>query len=601
MKKSLFILIDYADREKLDADLLKQCDLLAMTPSAMLFFEENGMQYMTFDDFYTYKEFRIDNSKLMSDTEDLFSILDKKYESFLNFPRAFTGNIYWFLIFFAKVHYISKICDRIKNKYDKRYLAGNESYKTDFKVEIKFSFRGITFNSFNNGLKNTVSILRAFLSPSCLWFKKASGKRFGAGVIRYRLLHSLNRKAKNIQTTLKSLLSKEKGPIFLIQDGYEVEFLKRYMRGYSYVKPIKRLLKMTQENEKKQDLKPLFGEEIDKFAERWFPTFKNHILELFRLYHREIICKLNFFSRETKELFKSTKPAALFYSTYANRIYEDVCAYTANTNDIPIFYFQHGGAATSAFCKHPYQKYLEHNKKIEKINIFQSKIERELFLKDVSPESRALGSIKLYDIYDKQKKEKRSEKKRNILYCTGPFTFYSYKDLMTNVSDKELFEVNKTIIKAVSKFSLEMDIKLSLLEESYYSLYFERVLKNIKSSNIRILSGFPAECIMNKYGLLIFSDLVTTLLPVAIILDTPVIAYLKDTSYMREETMSDIEKRFYIARNDEELDRYVKLYSEGKLKSKFCLDLVDKYTFPVDTGNPGINITDYIREKIDAF
>lgn len=97
----VIVLIDNADLTSIDSFLLEKCDRIAMTPSAMLALEQRGLTYLTFDDFYDYRQFRIDNTELIKATDNLFSVLDKKYESFLKFPRAFTGNIYLFLVFFC--------------------------------------------------------------------------------------------------------------------------------------------------------------------------------------------------------------------------------------------------------------------------------------------------------------------------------------------------------------------------------------------------------------------------------------------------------------------------------------------------------------------
>ena len=74
--------------------------------------------------------------------------------------------------------------------------------------------------------------------------------------------------------------------------------------------------------------------------------------------------------------------------------------------------------------------------------------------------------------------------------------------------------------------------------------------------------------------------------------------YLKDLSYLRKETMPDLAKRFYLAQNRSDLEKYISLYTQGKLKSKFSFDIVDKYVFPVKNGNPAVNISNYIQAKI---
>jgi len=172
---------------------------------------------------------------------------------------------------------------------------------------------------------------------------------------------------------------------------------------------------------------------------------------------------------------------------------------------------------------------------------------------------------------------------------------------MGNVCDKELFEKNKDIINSVKKFQLQMDIKLIETPERDQYLYFKKVVKNRERENIRVLKGFPAEEIIGNYGLIILDYLVSALLPVSIVLDCPTIIYLKDTSYLKEETKPDLEERFYLVNNKSDLEKHISLYASGKLKSKFSSDMVDKYAFPINAGDPGIRISDYMRKKTSEY
>ena len=56
MDKELLILVDHVDIKAIDPDLLTRCDRLAMTSDAMKAFKQNGLSYLTFDDFYDHKE-----------------------------------------------------------------------------------------------------------------------------------------------------------------------------------------------------------------------------------------------------------------------------------------------------------------------------------------------------------------------------------------------------------------------------------------------------------------------------------------------------------------------------------------------------------------
>ena len=77
MNKALILLVDYLNLKSVNADLLERCDRVAMSPGAMVAFEESELSYLTFDDFYEYRQFRHDSTELTKATDDLFSRLDK--------------------------------------------------------------------------------------------------------------------------------------------------------------------------------------------------------------------------------------------------------------------------------------------------------------------------------------------------------------------------------------------------------------------------------------------------------------------------------------------------------------------------------------------
>ena len=59
--------------------------------------------------------------------------------------------------------------------------------------------------------------------------------------------------------------------------------------------------------------------------------------------------------------------------------------------------------------------------------------------------------------------------------------------------------------------------------------------------------------------------------------------------------MSDLCNRCYIARNKSELRELLDKYKAGKLPSKWNEDIIDNYMYPIENGNPGENIAEYIE------
>ena len=600
-KKDVILLIDYIDLDSIDSSLLKKCDRVAMTTDAMLAFKQKKLSYMTFDDIYCRREFHKDNTRLIESTETLFYLLDKRYEVLLKFPRAFTANIVYFLSFFANTYYISRICKKIETDYAKIYLVGTSQYQGKFKVEMDFSLNGIAFNKFNVGLLNRINIFREYLSPACIWFDGNKRSLFGLKIIRYKykILHAVQqicRRAFTIFTKRKSFAQRDS--IYIIQDGYEVKFLKRCMPGFNYIKPLNKLRQIIANIDNDNlSIDYLYDITIRDFANQWFPGFEEHIFELFDTYNNRILSYLRPFLEYIERRFESDKPVALYYSIGANRICEDMYAYVANKKDVPVFYFQHGG--TTIFYKHPHQKYVEQNVNIKKINIYHSRVENNFFMNRESSGSKALGSARLYDLHNSYRKKGADDKAR-ILYCVSVFNPYNYRDLMTNITDKEFFNINHEILDIVDNYKLAIDIKVHPSDENYNYHYFIHLLEQGNRKDIRVLKGFPIEMIIDNYRLLILDCIGTILVPISLVLDIPVILYLKDSSLLREETVSDLRERFYIVKSRSDLEKYIALYKAGKLRSKFSLDIIDKYAFGTNSKEPSDLISDFIKQRLST-
>jgi len=599
MNKNLLILIDYAELSFADPSILKKCNRLALTPAAALAFEESMLPYQTLNELYDVKNFQQDNLEMMREAEGLLGVLDKKYEPLLNVPRSFTGSIYWFLVFFADIRYINKICNEIREDYTKVYLMGSCAYEESLEIDLN-SCDANTLAASSVGIKRKVDMLKRRLNPECIWLPNSEGPLHSINMNRYQLGYLFRKLLKKAISQLLRLFSwdgndRKKTFIFAIQGEYEVRLLRSYMRDFCFTDPIRVLLEASERGQAGK-MRPLFAKELEGFVARWFPEFRQVVFDFVTVYHDKMLSHLKKFSEDFVKMLDDYNPAALFYATCSHIIYEDVCAYFANEKDIPVFYFQHGGA--TILCNNPYQKYLEQNNNIKKINILHAKREEELLKKDLSMDCYGSGSINLYRFYNSHRRVIFNSQ-RKVLYCSALLNLYSYKDIiMVNLPDKHILEMSKDVVNIIHKFHLKMDIKVHPGDESYNYLYFKSLLKRRHSKNIRILRGFPVERVIRKYGLMILDQITSMLIPISIVLNIPVILYLKEMPDVSEEVMGDMKKRFYIVRDRSELERYLNLYTEDRLEPKFSLDMVDKYAFPIECGDPGFAISKYVQERI---
>ena len=110
-----------------------------------------------------------------------------------------------------------------------------------------------------------------------------------------------------------------------------------------------------------------------------------------------------------------------------------------------------------------------------------------------------------------------------------------------------------------------------------------------------IIYNIPAESIMKLYGLIIINSLSSAVVSYALSLKVPIVLYLKELSLVNPLVMEDLRRRCYIVHDREMLSDILSKYAMGKLPSKWSKEIVDRYVYPVESGDPGQNIANYIR------
>ncbi|MFA5068964.1 MAG: hypothetical protein WC487_02465 [Candidatus Omnitrophota bacterium] len=595
--RSAVILIDHAGLELIGRMLPADIDKVAMTADAMLAFGEKGAPFRVFNDFFDIGDFRRGNTAMMREAGELLCLLDRQNAKALGYERAFSGNILYFVTFFTNLYYIHNVCRGLKRKYDRLYLAGSSCYDKVFDINMDMSLNGLAFHGFNIGLANKVSMLRHLLLLECYWRQAKTCRHVNWFYYLYKARRAVKKAVKHLFVSrLGSVKKYRNGRIYIMQDGYEIGYIKDRMPEYNYVNPLDGLKSAGYSFEA-----VAFGMDdsstraIREFCDKWFDGFNNDVNRLFDCYCRQVASHVTPFVNYARSCFNRHKPAALYFSAGACRISEDIFAYIANKRQIPVYYFQHGG--TTMFYTHPYQDYVEQNPVIDKTNMYHSKAELDFFSSGGRRKSYAPGSDRLYNFYH-ARKSNRTRRKKKILYCSSPFNAYNYRDLMTNSTDSDLFQINSDVIDCVSGLGLAMSVKVHPSDEGFNYVYFRHMVKAKKAGGVGIVRGIPAEAIIDRYGLLILDYIGTALIPVSFALDMPVIIYLKDRSLLRGSFEKDLYARFHIVSCRQELESCLSSYREDRLGSKFSAGLMEKYAFRLDSGRPSDAIVEIIKRDI---
>jgi hypothetical protein len=597
MGKRLVVLPGYCEPEVLKSLLPADSQVLALTPMAMSVAETLGLHFITPDDFYRVEKYRNDLLELNRKAESLFANLDRICEKAVNFPLAFSGNIYWFQILFADFLYLTELSSRLRKQYTSISLIA-ESQKLNWE---RLNYRSLERLKVTHGFENKVSLLAQILNPEFLDFGAQHLPKIPPGVkwlaylrkvpggIKRRIFRS-GREACRFH--LNRLAAKKLPCIFVIQGGYELNNLRPLMSDYEWIDPVLLLSEKISTSEPvrydfEEIRKPLHAFLVDEFHG------SSDVLEgIFSRFYEEVIGRLTYWRSYLEDMIEAFKPKALFYSISATTIPEAMIAHLANARGIPIINFQHGGA--SVFTRHPYQKYLEANQRVKKILIINAKAE-EKQAQHLGSECRVFGSSTRYKLL----KDEPILKNNKVLYCCGGMPYFTYKELLFNESDAEYFKSSDEILRAASESSLHIDIKPHPSDEKYSYSYFSNLVKSNGYHNVKIIYGAMAENIIKSYGLIILEYLVSAIVPSIMGLKIPVILYLKDLSFVHEHVLPDLESRCYIIQDYASLVNTLRLHKANSLAPKWTEDFVDRYIYPTMQEDPIVGISGYIRGILD--
>ncbi|RLB09147.1 MAG: hypothetical protein DRG39_07885 [Deltaproteobacteria bacterium] len=542
------VVADYVTPNKLRG--LRQ--VLALTCGAMLACDEAGVRYSVPDDFYPYGQFRKDFLRQVS-----------KLENALNSMRgtslAYADNIYWFICYHGNYVYLSKLISRMKKDGVRATSIICSHYQPFPEKKRMLSFESLNFGQFSFGLSNKISILQELTGAIIL---QCGGKGKGRRLVSFSDI-------KKYLTQLKLPgRGKGRGNIWVVQGGYEVSLLERYLPEFNFIDIMKEVGRIDFPRAPKDSL-------LDYST---YPSaislFGAPLKKLFAIYYEDIIRRLPAYEAHCERKFIQDKPRALFFSVGANKAHEALLVRMANRKGVPVFYFQHGGGGTFGFS--PLHKYIEDSRGAKVI-----KIEREQF-----------GSIALFNL----RKSFQEKPTKDVLYCAGPPPFHVYKDLLHNCSESWSYKAHREIIETVSKCGLQLDIQVHPQEQECMKGYFMRLPK---PGTVKVLWKQPAESILKNYRLIIIDYLTSALTPAVLMTRVPVICYTEDVEGIANPTiLVELKKRVQFVGDPDSLWRALKEVVGREVASE---EFTKKYILPLGNIDPGQVMADYVQMQIRGY
>jgi len=589
---------DFSSLKKL---LSASTDILVLEQSVMVVLDKKGVKYKVIEDYYSADQYVQDSYIYHKKVESLFSQLDKVCENISNFPYAYSGNESYLLTWFDDLLYLEKLIQTLQNKYEKIFLYATHKPKKisnnllNFEKLNSYKINGTISIPVERSTKRRVQLIYNSIDLCFVKDMHSSQKRIPLKqkIKRFfnRLYWYIDRKVhmSNSPWTFNTSFRKS---LYVIQGAYEVLYLKKYLSGFQYLNPVTKL----RQNIAMERPIDMLGISIDNilksFMKEHFYFLGGYFDLIINSYHLEVVGRISSFKEQFEYSIQKDKPNLLLLSVGTRDVFDVVCCHVANYYKIPVILFQHGG--TSIFSPSAYQKSVEYNQKVLKTLVVQSGKEGD---KIQNKETMILhmGSIQMYEKNHTSYVKKPS---KDILFCLGPDANVTFRFLLHHYSINKKHQQSVDVLSTIEDITLPVDIKLHPTGEKNSYECYKNIIKNNQYKNVTILYGGFAEVVSTNYKLIIIDFLGSAIAKHVFCLKIPVIIYDIDFDKrgvsVSDDVLFDLCRRCYIARNKNELREILDRYKAGNLPSKWSVDFIDKYVYPVENGNPGENIARYI-------
>lgn len=612
--RTLTILSGHWDLSQLKEVELSNTDVLAFDLPAMQACRFSGMSFLTPADFYPSHIFRRSFADRVREIELLFENLDREYLREIAYPHAFRSNIYFFLSYFAQLHYFRGLAQAIVQHYSVTQMlttAGEGIGIEQSRAMTAHIFADQVYKEANMLEYNLRSLWKALDRPTFVRAPRTKDH------LRQRVLVKLYRRYgyllqpanwgmlfEKLRARFSVEVDEPKGRkiIWCIQDGFDVAPLKKYLPNFAFLNPITRL------KEKARSLpgnvvRPIFNTVATALSE-FYPQWRAEISALLKSYHEGVVCRIPVAAEMITEQIKNDSPRCALYSIGAATPLEGLYGWVLNQHNIPIYSFQHGYSDNLYFTT-PLNNYYEFNVDLDQTNILVSKLEKDLRQGRNPGSSRfvhtdvAAGSIRLFEWHQASGKRFQRAGNGRVLYVQGRYPSEAWKNLFCSEGEDLLFAKHEQIFDLIAKYDLPLDIKLYPGPAKYYAPYFQRLIERSGIKHARLLYDVPAEVVAPNYSLIIVEYIGSALNAFFMALDRPIVYYLAERDLVNRAIAHDFYRRHYVAHDGKELEEVLCSYAQGRLASKYSSDYVDKYVYPLQSGNPGIRIAQMLGQGVD--
>jgi len=577
-------------------------DILAINQTVMVELDKRGINYLSIEDIYSPDDYCRDNLNYFKELENFLTRLDKLSMNQAEFPYSYSGSGLYILIWLDNMKFLDQVIKIVRNKYKKIFIYSSNTPK-------KLSLDLIPFSGLRSSKRNsTVSLISErsenriiqliFHFIPVIFIKDEEGDRKTITILDLlksfivRVRSYIKRKFHLIVNSNKTYKYSFSKIAYIIQDGHEVQSLRKYLPKYKFLNPVNDFRKEVELEKPAFTLSKTISSAHKKFAEECFSCLGPYIKLVLDSYFNEVVARIPSFQKRYEQQIKDDLPDFLLLSIGSRDVFDSICCRIANIHNIPVYVFQHGGSIM--FQYNAYLPYLETSKNFFKTLFINSK---ENIFWSINQKTKVLHSGSI-DQYEKNLTLGVKKGRKKIMYCMGPDV--ESRHLLNYYSTSKKHYQSMDIISSIEKLNLFVDLKLHPTGELNSYFCYKELIKNNNYRNAKIIYGNFIESISKNYGLIIVDYLSTAAIKHILSLKIPVVYY--DTEYNKlrisEPILKDLNERFYIAKSQEELEKFLSLFKSQELPSKWSESFIDKYVYPVNALNPGEEVAKYIVRNI---
>lgn len=601
MNKQLIITHSLNDSSKFKKIFSSDFDVLAITQDVMMKLDDLGISYKVTEDYYNEISFINDRDKFNEQVNSLFEKLDLACQPETNFPYSYSGNEHYLLTWLDDSLYLEELIKLFDLQYDKIYLFADKepkklssNYLSIFELNSK-KVNGTISLPLERSISKKIQIIYSCINMEFIRDLKSSDKKIPLlkNILLFirKVENFIRRRRRGQQHKSSERNLNDNSKVFVVQDGYEVLYLKKYLPTKNYISDISKI------RDKAILKKPNFvsislvNNTIDDFAFKNFNFLQNYIKLVLYSFHLEVVGRISSFQKKCENLIRLHEPSLMLFSYGTRDVFDTIIAFVGNQHKVPLVFFQHGGHSEFGF--NPYQESIENNPKISKKLILQSISESQSLQKNRS-ELLHFGSISQNEMYTSRRPNIRS---KEILFCLGPDVNFNFRQLLNFYSSDKKYKASHDVLSAANSQTLKLDVKLHPSGEDESFFFYQGLIKKNNYKDTNIIYGNFGEVIANQYNLIIFDFLGTSLLNYVLTLNVCVIIYHKnfENFIIKDSVKNDLRSRCYIAEHKNELESLFIKYKEGKLPTKWTESLIDKYIFPLNDSIPGEEIAKFVN------